>query len=86
MSSRWSYLPREYKVVKVCLSGAVSSFMVLAVDLTDPDVWVVINRFESARDAWRYVSQVVARNYSLAEEAGCDVGRHQRAELTGITA
>ncbi len=67
------YKPRDYKVVKACLPGGVVSFLVVSVDLVDPDVWVVINRFESARDAWRYVSQVKARNMSIAEEVGCVV-------------
>jgi hypothetical protein len=66
-----SYRPRRYHVVKVCLPYGITSYIVVSEDMDDPDVWVVIDRFTEAKDAWRYVRATEERNRALALEAGC---------------
>lgn len=56
---------REFRVVKVPLSLGRSVFLVVSEDINDPDVWVVINRFATALEGWRYVTEVQARNRAL---------------------
>lgn len=64
MSGR-GYQPREYRVVKLILPGTLTAFLVVSVDLEDPDVWTVINRCATAAQGWEYVREVEARNRAL---------------------
>ncbi len=63
-------MPRAYRVVKVPLSLGRASFLVVSEELDDPDIWVVINRCVTKREAWQYVREVEARNGTLARELG----------------
>lgn len=54
------YQPREYHLVKVS-RGKGFCYLVLSPDLTDPDIWVLINICESAQEGWAYVREVEAR-------------------------
>jgi hypothetical protein len=61
-----SYTPRVYRVVKARV-GPETTFLVVAEDLDDPDLWTVINRVDSATAGWQYVREVNARNRSLCD-------------------
>lgn len=65
------YKPREYMVIKMTHPGLFSRALVVAQDLEDPDIWALINSFDTAREAWEYVRMVEARNRILAREVGC---------------